>query len=71
MQLPVEGAYSYVIRICPSKLSETTHAKEKILETVPRMLFCECPPSYIFFLAYKNSHSISHIDRIRSGSSKL
>lgn len=66
------STYSYVIRICASKLSETTHTKEKVLKTVPRMLFCECPPSHIFLLAYKNNHNISCITiGLKSDSSKL
>lgn len=58
-KVPVKGASSYVIRICARKLSETTHAKEEILKAIPCMLFRECPPSHIFFLAYINSWSIS------------
>lgn len=58
-KLQVKGAYSYVIRIRASKLSKTTHTKEEILKAIPCMLFRECPPSHIFFLAYINNQTIS------------
>lgn len=45
--------YSYVLRICAGKLTETTHTKEKILEAISSMFFSECSTSHIVSFAFR------------------